>query len=166
MATSKLTAAQFRKELKFRAARLEDVIGVLPDGEPVTATVKVDGELEVWEADVPAGVFVMHNGRSRGPPSCYRRHAPAMTCSRATRSAVPALRRWPRPLPRMSRADGAAGGRRSVRASGSAHHGPPFLPQGNDRPTLKRAVVGPLPQYEEWFAQVVLVGYETVCSAA
>ena len=65
MPPAKLTAAQFRKELKFRSERLEDVIGVLPDGEPVTVTVKVDGELEVWEADVPAGVFLMHNRNAR-----------------------------------------------------------------------------------------------------
>lgn len=56
-----LSAADFRKELKFRASRLEDIVGMLPNGKPVTATVKVDGELEVWEADVPAGVFRMFN---------------------------------------------------------------------------------------------------------
>lgn len=38
---------------------------MLPDGKPVTATVKVDGELEVWEADVAAGVFVMINRNER-----------------------------------------------------------------------------------------------------
>lgn len=61
MARARFSAADFRRELRFRAARLEDVVGVLPDGKPVTATVKVDGELEVWEADVPAGVFRMFN---------------------------------------------------------------------------------------------------------
>lgn len=59
--TAPISAAAFRKELKFRAARLEEVTGVLPDGKPVTATVKVDGELEVWHIDVPAGVVTIIN---------------------------------------------------------------------------------------------------------
>lgn len=43
---------------------------------------------------------------------------------------------------------------------------PPFLPQASDKSTLKRAVVGPCDVYMSWFTQVVLIGYETVCSAA
>jgi hypothetical protein len=61
------TANEFKQELRFRSARLEEIEGVLPDGQPVVATVKVDGELEVWEADVAAGHFAMvnRNGRER-----------------------------------------------------------------------------------------------------
>lgn len=63
----KLTADVFKKELAFRAAKLEAITDMLPSGEPVVATVKVDGELEVWDIDVPAGVatLVNRNGNER-----------------------------------------------------------------------------------------------------
>jgi hypothetical protein len=61
MAAKTPTAEQFKKELKYRSAHLSEIEGVLPDGQPVVATVKVDGELEVWDADAPAGHFGMVN---------------------------------------------------------------------------------------------------------
>ncbi|MDP3911503.1 MAG: sigma factor, partial [Gemmatimonadales bacterium] len=60
-----LSATDFRKELRFRAARLEEVVAALPNERPVTATVKVDGELEVFAVDVPAGVVTLTNRNER-----------------------------------------------------------------------------------------------------
>lgn len=65
MAAPRLTAEQFKRELAFRAARLEAVADVLPDGEPVVVTVKVDGELEVFDVDVPADVALLTNRNER-----------------------------------------------------------------------------------------------------
>jgi hypothetical protein len=56
-----ISAETWKKEMRFRAETLADVIGVRASGEPVTATVKVDGELVVFDVDVPAGVVTLHN---------------------------------------------------------------------------------------------------------
>lgn len=56
-----ISAETWKKEMRFRAETLADVIGVRPSGEPVTATVKVDGELVVFDVDVPAGVVTLHS---------------------------------------------------------------------------------------------------------
>lgn len=64
LSSGPVTAASWKKEMRFRAERLEDVIGVRLSGEPVTATVKVDGQLVVFDVDVPAGVATMHSSGS------------------------------------------------------------------------------------------------------
>jgi ATP-dependent DNA ligase len=52
-------ATRFREELRWRAARLEEV--QLEDGEPVVATVKMDGELAVIHTNVDAGFSQVYN---------------------------------------------------------------------------------------------------------
>jgi hypothetical protein len=99
------TAKQFKNELRFRAARLEEIASVLPDGKPVVATVKVDGELVVWDVDVQADQATLVNQNDRERDATMIRRSLIDACKaaglRTARGAgeLYAVDRRGRPLP-------------------------------------------------------------------